>query len=153
MPNVVVGDFSREPFHKFRTLGPRTHQGHIALEDAPQLRYFVEPSIAKEFADVCDARIVVGCPGRPVVSLSIRAHRSKLVAKENIAIPANPFLSVEYRSRRVKPNRQHDEGNQWQSHNESHEGCRHIQQSPQQAEGRPESKTSRENDPAWIQMI
>ena len=46
------------------SLGPRTDDGHITLEDVPELGEFIEPGPAEEPADGGDPRVVGGGPAR-----------------------------------------------------------------------------------------
>src|SRR4029077_586133 len=93
----VIRNFLAEPLHKFRTLRPRSHKSHIALEHAPQLRNLIDARHSQKLADPGNSRIFIVRPGRPGVGLRVLPHRAELVAVEVVAGASPSLLAVKHR--------------------------------------------------------
>ena len=81
----------------------RAYNAHIALEDVHQLRQLVDAGLADEMAHTGDARVILHLEHRAVhlvvlqqiveLALGVRAHGTKLVQPEQLAIAAHPPLA------------------------------------------------------------
>ena len=94
----VLGILLGELLDEVRALGARTDEAHVAVEDVPDLRQFVEAGGADEGADARDARVVVGRELRAGVLLGVDAHRAELVDLVGLAEAAGADLAVEGRA-------------------------------------------------------
>lgn len=87
-------------------------EGHIALEDVPELREFVEARLADEAADLRDARVIFHLEHEAVhfilgeelllALLRVLVHAAELVHAELAAIFADPRLRENDRPGRVE---------------------------------------------------
>src|SRR4051812_16827288 len=89
-------------------LGPRADDRHIAAEDVPELRQFVEVKPAEPLADRRAARVVVARPDRAGLVLGPLVHRAEFVDVERLAVEAHPLLLVEDRPLRRVADERHD---------------------------------------------
>src|SRR5437588_37593 len=46
VPQVVIGNLLRKPFHELRALGPRTNEAHVATQNVPKLGDLIEARLA-----------------------------------------------------------------------------------------------------------
>ena len=87
-------------------------EGHVALEDVPELREFVEARLADEAADLRDARVIfhleheavhfIFCKELLLALLRVLVHAAELVHAELAAIFADARLRENDRARRVE---------------------------------------------------
>ena len=91
----VLGVLRGELLDEVRALGARADEAHVAVEDIPDLRQFVEAGGADEGADARDARVVVGRELRAREFLGVDAHRAELVDLVGPAEAAGADLAVE----------------------------------------------------------
>ena len=94
----VLGVLRGELLDEVRALGARADEAHVAVEDVPDLRQFVEAGGADEGADARDARVVVGRELRAREFLGVDAHRAELVDLVGPAEAAGADLAVEGRA-------------------------------------------------------
>lgn len=94
----VLGVLRGELLDEVRALGARADEAHVAVEDVPDLRQFVEAGGADEGADARDARVVVGRELRAGEFLSVDAHRAELVDLVGLAEATGADLAVEGRA-------------------------------------------------------
>lgn len=94
----VLGVLRGELLDEVRALGARADEAHVAVEDVPDLRQFVEAGGADEGADARDARVVVGRELRAGVLLGVDTHRAELVDLVGLAKAASADLAVESRA-------------------------------------------------------
>ena len=88
-----------ELFDEERPLGTRTDDRHVAAEDVPELRQFVEVEAAQPSAHRRRPRVLVMVPTPdPYVSSASIAHRAELVDGEGLAVQPHAFLAVEDRA-------------------------------------------------------
>src|SRR4051812_991653 len=114
----VLGNLVLELRDEQRPLGPRADDRHIALEDVPQLRQFVDVGAPQHLADRRPPRVLLAREHWPGHRFGIVEHRAELVDHERLAVEAHPLLTVEHRSARrelhqhrdqPEGNRQHDQ--------------------------------------------
>ena len=97
--------------------GARTDQGHIALEDVPQLGQFVDGGLADESADAGDPRVVphleedtalhlVPCQQLGLAGLGIGVHGAEFIHGEQFPPAPDPDLLEQDRSRGLDPDQQ-----------------------------------------------
>ena len=94
MAELVVRDFSGEPFDKFGSLRPRAYKFHVAPEHIPQLWNLIPTGEAQEFAYSCNARIIVTGPSGTAVGFCIGTHRAEFITIEDPALESDSLLSV-----------------------------------------------------------
>src|SRR3954471_21517024 len=99
MPLAVERNLLCELGHELRPLGPRADHAHVAAEDVPQLRQFVEARPPEEPTDRRDAGVVAVRPHRAGFRFGISDHRSELVHGERAAVSADARLVIEHRPR------------------------------------------------------
>ena len=97
---------------------PRTNEAHLAAEDVPQLRQFVEAGLADEVADPGDPgiflQLVIGFPFGPEGGIfreqflqhlvGVGNHAAELPGAEAATMAADPFLRIEDRTGRAEAN-------------------------------------------------
>lgn len=91
----VFGVFFFELFDEVRPFWSRANEAHVAVEDIENLRQFVEPGGADEFADFGNARIVFGCQLGTGIFFSIDAHGTEFINLIFLAEAADADLAVE----------------------------------------------------------
>lgn len=91
----VFGVFLFELFDEVRPFWSRANEAHVAVEDVEDLRQFVEPGGADEFADFGNARIVFGCQLGTGIFFRIDAHGTEFVDFIFLAEAADADLAVE----------------------------------------------------------
>ena len=96
MAQHVLRDLVLELRDEQRTLRPRPDDGHVALEDVPQLRQLVDVRSAQQLADRRPPRILLAREHRTRLGFRILVHRSELVNHERLAVEAHPLLAVEH---------------------------------------------------------
>lgn len=79
-------------------LRTRTHECHVAAEDVPELRKFIEMVGADETADLCKTRVLVTSEKGRTAGLGVGAHRAELVDVERTAETAYALLAVDCRA-------------------------------------------------------
>lgn len=94
----VLGVSLGELVDEIRALGPRADEAHVADEDVPNLRQFVEACRADEGSDFRDARVVVGRELRAGVFFGVDAHGAEFIDLIILAEAANADLAVERRT-------------------------------------------------------
>src|SRR5271169_2890632 len=153
VPQAVVWDLLREPLNEFWTLRPRTHECHITLQHAPQLRDFVEPRHTEKFAHSGNPGVVIIGPCRPEVRLCIGAHRAELVAEENLSLSTYSFLAIKSRPLGVELNGKDHKRNERSGQQQTDEANGKIQKTPQDQEKFTEVEALLENDPARVHIL
>lgn len=100
--------------NEFRTLGTRPDERHVAFEDVPDLREFVDPSDTEEPSYFCNARIVfdgeLSTVHFSIQSASGMIHGSEFDDLEVFSVFANAFLSEE---QMTLGGGQHEERHEW----------------------------------------
>lgn len=87
--------FLFELFDEVRPFGSRADEAHVAVEDVEDLRQFVEPGGADEFADFGNARVVFGGQLGTGIFFSIDAHGTEFINLIFFAKAADADLAVE----------------------------------------------------------
>lgn len=91
----IFGVFLFELFDEVRPFRSRADEAHVAVEDVEDLRQFVEPGGADEFADFGNARVVFGGQLGTGVFFSIDAHGTEFINLIFFAKAADADLAVE----------------------------------------------------------
>ena len=91
----VFGVFLFELFDEVRPFGSRADEAHVAVEDIENLRQFVEPGGADEFADFGNARVVFGGQLGTGIFFGIDAHGTEFINLIFLAKAADADLAVE----------------------------------------------------------
>ena len=96
VPEHVLRKLLLELLDEVRPLGPRPDQGHVALQDVPDLRQFVHVEPAQEPPDRGAPRVVLAraTPGPVSRSASMNIDRN-LYTAERPAVEAHALLPVE----------------------------------------------------------
>src|ERR1051326_1630479 len=55
--HLVIRNFAAQPLHELRPLRARTDKRHVALENTPHLRDFIQPGSAQKAAESGNTRI------------------------------------------------------------------------------------------------
>ena len=92
----VLGVALAEAGHELRALGARPDQGHLALEDVPELRQLVEGGAAQQRPDAGGARVVTLRETRAGDRLRVRDHGPELHDQKWLAVQAHAQLAVEH---------------------------------------------------------
>ena len=127
--NVLFAKFACE----LGTLRARSDKTHIATQDVPQLRQFIEAVTAKVVTDSSAPWIGRYRPYRAEIPLGVLAHRSELDDREAAAIQANASLAIKDRAAAVHPHGQGNDGEQWRKQDESRGSSGHIDEAFQEA--------------------
>lgn len=114
----VLGVLRGELLDEVRALGARADEAHVAIEDVPDLRQFVEAGGADEGANTRDARVVVGRELRAGEFLGVDAHRAELVDLVGLAEAAGADLAVEGRAAVFELDGDGDGHHEWQREDE-----------------------------------
>ena len=93
MAHAVIRNLFAEPLDKFRPLRARTHEMHVALQHAPQLRNLIQPRGAQKLAHPRDPRIVIGRPSGAGIGFRVLTHRAELVTVK-ILSAAGPLAAA-----------------------------------------------------------
>ena len=130
VPVLIMPDFRARG-------GACSDQAHLPLEDVPELGKFVQTGPAQKFPDQRDPRVVpdfedgaghlVPIKKLPFSPFRSGAHGPEFPAAEDAPPLSDPFLGKEYRSRRIEPDCQGDEGEQKPGHQQPHQGANHVQ--------------------------
>lgn len=91
----VFGVFFFELFDEVRPFWSRADEAHVAVEDIENLRQFVEPGGADEFADFGNARVVFGGQLGTGVFFGIDAHRTEFINLIFFAKASDADLAIE----------------------------------------------------------
>ena len=91
----VFGVFLFELFDEVRPFWSGTDEAHVAVEDIENLRQFVEPGGADEFADFGNARVVFGGQLGTGIFFGIDAHGTEFINLIFLAKAADADLAVE----------------------------------------------------------
>ena len=143
----VGTDSAREFLHEYRPLRTGTHEVHLAAQNVPELRNFIEAALPEHSSRTGDARIVLLGPDRTGCGLGIRPHGPELPDRERPAtevtlapvrrvggqsppcgsatrpsIDTDPFLRIEERSGRIEAHQQGDDREQQRERNEDQQG-------------------------------
>ena len=107
-----------------RRMRPRPYQTHIANQDTPELRQFVEAVTAEESSDTGDTRVVRDLEERAIAlversqvilcGVSLRNHRPKLVTDEPASLSSHARRAVKRRTGRIEFDDGSDQQQQWQ---------------------------------------
>src|SRR5438552_1597716 len=68
-PEIIAGKLRTKFPHKFRTFGPGAHEAHVAAQNVPELREFIESQAAQKPTDPGASRIAGDGPHRAQVTL------------------------------------------------------------------------------------
>src|SRR5215470_2436422 len=104
MAVVVSADLILEPSYEMRTLGTRTHNAHVSLQNVDELRQLIETRFSKKCPDPGPARIRLGGPARIALGRQAHSHGAKLIHLKGKTIQAYPLLDEENRPWRRQPN-------------------------------------------------
>src|SRR4029078_639412 len=84
-----------KPADKVRPLGARSDEAHLAPQDAPEVRQFVEMRGPNHLANPGNAAIVLDRPARHAIGFRIRPHASEFRQLERFAATPDALLPVE----------------------------------------------------------
>src|SRR5690606_26153893 len=149
---LVIGNLLRQFADELGTLGTRTYQAHLALDDVEQLRQFVETQLAQPLARARDAIVIHRRPARLAVALGILAHAAELGEQEDPAMAADAMLPVEH-ARTPAPLQLDGERtaqHQRQRQQEDETAGEEIEEAFQHAPRQRVAETAAEQPPAWI---
>src|SRR5262249_3881222 len=93
MSLLVEIDLFRKLRDKVRPLRARADEIHVAAENVPELRYFVDANLANDPSYSRHAVVTIAGPDGTVL-LSIHAHRAKLHQRKPAAVLAHALLFV-----------------------------------------------------------
>src|SRR5437867_8350279 len=94
MSLLVVGNLLGELCDEVRPFRPRSDEVHIAAQNVPELRNFINANLANE-APRTRHTFIIGLSPNGAVFFRIDAHRTKLHQRESAAVLADAFLPVE----------------------------------------------------------
>jgi len=98
MANVVAGMFLPEVAREFGTFGSGSDKTHVAAQNVPELRKFVEAEPAKIMAHAGAARVVRDRPDSAEMALRIRIHATEFNDRKTVTIQADASLAIKYGS-------------------------------------------------------
>src|SRR6185437_11869189 len=101
MALAVTGDAIGKHLDKFRAFRPRSHDGHIALHDVPELGQLVETQFSQNTPNRRDAWVVLSRPDRAGCRFRVHVHGTKLIERKNTSVHADSPLPVEDRPART----------------------------------------------------
>ena len=95
--HIIVCMFLAKLARELRPFGTRANQTHLAAQDVPQLRQFIEPVSTQVEADSRTSRIARNGPYRSEMLFSVFMHGTKLDNRELFSAESNPDLPIEDR--------------------------------------------------------
>ena len=104
----IPWNFFPEFFHILRALRSWPDQAHIPHQHIDKLRELVYTRLTDESSDGRNPRIILNSPLLLLRRLILDNHRTKLIHPKRLVLKADPFLTVDQRSRRRNLN---DHGN------------------------------------------
>lgn len=96
--NFVAAVLFLEAASELRSLGPGANKAHLAFEDVPKLREFIQAETAKNAANGCAARVVLDGPDRTQFPLGALIHSPEFDDGETLSREPHATLSIEDRS-------------------------------------------------------
>ena len=127
--NLLLSKFACE----LRPLGARSDKTHIAAQDVPQLRQFIEAVTAKVVTDSGAPWIGRYRPDWAEIPLGMLVHGSELDDREAEAIQADSRLAIKDRATSAHSHGQRNEGEQWRKQNETGGSSRYVDEAFQEA--------------------
>src|SRR5258705_12011859 len=101
MSLFVVGNLLRKLGDKVRSFGTRVDKAHFAAQDIPKLWNLIYANLAYDAADAGGSIVALAGPYWSGL-FSIGSHRTKFYEHEVAPVPADPFLPVKHRTKRIK---------------------------------------------------
>ena len=102
----VARQLGGELLDEVRALRSRPDEGHVATQDVPQLRQFVERGAPQDPADRADALVADDRPLRGRLALVGGPHRPELQALEELPVPADARLTKDHAGTPLEAHRQ-----------------------------------------------
>src|SRR3984893_17882025 len=113
MANVVMRDLVFKIANQLRAFRARADQAHFALKHIPELRGLIDVPLPHKFANSQPAWVVFFRPADFPVFFRVKPHTANLQHVESLAIPAQPSLAVEDRSRRFEIDQSTEDRDEW----------------------------------------
>ena len=92
VPVIVAIEFLGQRRDELRPLGTRADDPHIAPNDVPELREFIEVQMAKPPPDRGDATVILRRPNGASSGFGVADHAPQFVEPERLAAPADSGL-------------------------------------------------------------
>jgi hypothetical protein len=119
--------FQPEFAGEFRTFRSRSDKTHVAAQDIPELRKFVQSEAAKVVAGSRAARIVRHGPNCTQVALGIFAHASEFDDSESAAVQSNSNLAIKNGPAIRQTHKGSNPPHHWEQNNQGGGGYHNIQ--------------------------
>jgi hypothetical protein len=126
MAKIVAAIFLAEGLCELRAFGPRADQTHVATQDVPELRKFIEPESPQMIAEAGATRIVGYGPYRTEIPLGVEMHGPEFDDLKWSPVEADSRLTIQNRRSVEETDYAGDNEKQWRKQDHRRSGCNEI---------------------------
>src|SRR4030095_11257665 len=131
VPEMIKRNCPLIAFGAFVPLRAWADQAHVALEDIPKLRKFIQPQLAQPTSEGSDPPVAFARVNIFILLRRAQAHCSEFKNNERFLVPANPFLLKKNRTSFSDPDEQGDQREKRSANDQRNRGHDEIEQALQ----------------------
>src|SRR5262245_33767469 len=146
MSLLVRRDLLGQLGHEMRALRSWSNEAHLAFQNVPELRDFIDANLANDATHTGRARVAFAGPNRAVL-FGVDSHRAKFCQHKRVPVFADSFLLVKDRATRLELDQYRGDDHDGQRKNRARQCHEPVHGAPCEAGDSLLSSTTGKNQP------